>query len=208
MPNDNKDKIFLIRLAKNHKEKRDAQEFISQIALSRYQATPPPLPEILFIAYENGKIVGTLGFDTASKQDILPLEKIWQFDPNKTPFPFEREMIVQYGRWTAIKPEVSRALSYTATIFARTLGKKIIMFEAKPSSARRLQTLGARAQLVPATLLIKNIPEDGRPYYSANPAPKLYMLDLMEFETALTHSKLLISSIQYEFNSLYNNTSS
>ncbi len=182
----NKHSIITVALAKDPALIQNALLFINAIALEAHNASPPPPPKILFTA-TNGSIVGTIALDIGDESQQLPLEEIYQFITSPFSSEFQRKDVAQYGRWMCPGiPRISIALAYIATLYALHIGKTYGWFEAKPFIANRLSSIGMQLEEIPdATLLLRNVPEAGRSYYTEQPAPRIYRMRLEQFASAL-----------------------
>lgn len=188
-----------ISLLKEKDELAAALRFIDEIAFRWHKCRPPPPPQVLFGAYRGKEIVGTIALDFGDQDRPLPIERIWSFDADRTPLPFQREAIAQYGRWMAITPAVSSWLLYTATLYALSLGKKYFLAEAKTKIMERICALGfAFRRIENAMALTDRIPEEGRLYYSEDP-PGLYMTRLEEMMTVAFSKTTSLQSLKFEF---------
>lgn len=186
------------------KKREEILHFIEEIALAREGSKPPPPPQMLFGAYQGNTIVGTISVDFGSDLNPFRLEDIWEFDKEKTPLPFVRERIAQYGRWTATVPGASIALFYAATVFSKTHGKQFCLCEMKDPIARRLTEFGfvllpiKNASLLPEAVR-ERMPEESRPYYLNHPLPYIYMMSLDQIEQAMQSHILPVRSLELSF---------
>lgn len=179
--------VVTIRLLdKSENDYQKALEFIKRIAFSHYKCQPPPPPDVLFVAKNGEEIVGTTGLDLGEIDKPLPLENIYEFDKAVTPWPFQREKIVQYGRWMVTARGIADALIYSAAKHGLTHGKTHTVSEAKDHIKLKLDHLRIDARVISdAKLLLSRISKEGLAYYLDLPAPKLYMMDLKQMTEAL-----------------------
>lgn len=178
-----KNNPIVISLVTDIQERQRVIAFINKVAFKWHQCFPPPPPPILFVAKQESEIVGTIAFNFGDKNRPLPLERIYGFDYSKTPWPFVREKITQYGRLTAIIPDVAMVISYVTTVYALARGKLYGLAELKDRVAEHQRKIGVKLYLVPgAKLNIDEISEGEKNYYLTSPVPKLYMFSLEQVE--------------------------
>ena len=179
--------VITIRLLKKtESDYQKALDFINKIAFSHYKCQPPPPPDVLFVAKNGEEIVGTTGLDLGEINKPLPLENIYNFDKAATPWPFQGEKIVQYGRWMVTVPGIADALICSAAQYGLAHGKTHTISEAKDHIKLKLDQLGIDARVIAdAKLILERISKDGLGYYLDPPPPKLYMMDLSQMVQAL-----------------------
>lgn len=175
--------VIVKRAEKN--EINETLNFIEQNAFKLYKCKPPPPPQILFIAYQEHKIIGTMSLDFSQNNNPFPLENHFDFDTNKTPFPFKRKKIAQYGRWFSITPNVSSSLFYLTTDCAIKKNKIWGLGEMKKPIAERVMKFGVNLFPIDIELIFENIPKEEKQYYLTLPSPNLYMGDLKQIRQAL-----------------------
>jgi hypothetical protein len=164
-------------------EKVEAIAFIERIMRMRFGCDPPPTTGIILVARMEGVIVGSIVLEGIGRDYLFPIEKHYEFDTSTTPFPFNREIIVQGSRWIATKEKVSFVILRASFELAYGLGKRYMLIEAKPYSVKRLIELGVTCKAFEKTALalekIKNsVGDDGLKYFIEEPFPTLYMIDL------------------------------
>lgn len=186
---------FVISLVKTDQERTEALDFINKTAAKLYDCDPPPPPEVIFTAKEGAGIVGTVALELGSGQPF-PLEIIYEFDYQKTPWPFQRELIAQFGRWMATVRGISKSLMYKVTEHALLNGKIYGLTEVKEPVRLIVQNMGIELRPIPgARLLIEKIIEKERGYYLSLPSPNLFMVSLQQKLDALkTDVMSLLSS--------------
>lgn len=167
-------------------EKNEIFNFTKLQAFKLYSCEPPPPPQIIFVAYQEHKIIGTMGLNFSQNNKPFYLENHYNFDITKTPFPFEREKIAQYGRWFSIIPNISSSLFYLTTDYAIKKNKIWGLGEMKKTIAERVMKFGVNLFLINDTeLIFENIPKEEKQYYLTLPPPSLYMGDLKQIKQAL-----------------------
>ena len=170
---------FVFKKVNSFHEKQRALYFMETVAQNLYKCSPPPPPQIIFVAKHKNKIVGTIALDHKNKQGLLPLEEIYKIDFDRAPFLFQRELTIQFGRWMTITKNVSIRLFYVAALHAIDDGKTHGLFEAKQPIADYMKKLGFDLRQIDGTkLIIEKIPSAGRKYYQSKPKPKVYMIVL------------------------------
>jgi hypothetical protein len=172
-----------ISLAITPKEKTATIEFIETEMRRSFGCNPPPTHGVIWTARTKKNIVGSLVLQGIQENGQLSLENHYEFDELTTPFPFNRDQLVQASRWIATEKGVSLSLLCASFAFAYALGKRYALIEAKPYSVVRLKELGFTCEEISgAKLLHKKIQdlvgEAGMSYFSNPPFPTLYMIDL------------------------------
>jgi hypothetical protein len=179
--------LTVIRIVTDSKEVETVLRFVDKRFHQSF-GTSPPAPDILFAAFREEEIVGTIALDV-SKDGLLPFEHHYTWDPvgNSS---YKACTSVQYGRWIAIVPRISAALAYVATRYAREIGKTLGVCEAKPAAAARMRMLGIVLYPVEADVVEANIRFEDRPYYCTKPYPCVYLMELSQVEEALEQAVL------------------
>ncbi len=192
--------MIIIHRLEDQLKIQESLAFINKIAFQRHGCKPPPAPEILFAAYDQcQKLIGTIALDFSKAGQPLPLEKIWEFDQTKIPFPFIREEIAQYGRWMSDLPGLSIMLLYVATVFAITRKKKYFFAETKPKITKIFLDLEFPIIIIPdAQLALDKIPAEGKSYYLAG-KPDLLMMRLDLMQAACLKYVTELESINFKF---------
>ncbi len=163
--------------------------------MEHFDVKPPPI-EVIFVARENSKIVGTLGFDYCNGDGEMPLEEIFAFDKNKTPLTYDPRRSIQFSRWTAENPKISIVLIYASTLYALNRGMCYGWSEQKEKAAKSAIRAGVQLhEVCDAVIRTNSIPREIRRFYTTKPAPKLYMVELGQMlRAASKRTSLLISS--------------
>jgi len=157
---------------------KDAEVFISNALRQWYQCRSISLSPTMIIARINGAIVGTVALYLSVHDSLFPMEDIYDFDYQNMPLPFNRDRIVQFGRWIASAEGVSRALLYASAIAGIAKGCQYGLAEVKPKIAEVLSGIGVKLYFPSYRLRLDKIPEAIRPYYDLPPAPMPCMVDL------------------------------
>ncbi|MEO6536391.1 MAG: hypothetical protein ABIT47_01755 [Candidatus Paceibacterota bacterium] len=103
-------------------------KFVSDQYLRVFGVLPSP-PDHLLIAWDGGKIVGTIGINVCSPHSNLRLQNLYKFDNNQKVFPFDPSLSVEFTRWASETNGVASQLLYAATCFSINLGKKFVWCE-------------------------------------------------------------------------------
>ncbi len=159
---------------------------IESVMRSSFQCEPPVTIGLVCTVTQDEKIVGSLVLVDSKDDAIFPVEEHYEFDSDKCPLSFNRDEMVQAGRWTAQVPDASRLILRNAFKLAYAFGKRWVLIEAKPYSVKRLEQLGATCYEIPNTLLLLDkvreaVGDNGMSYYSAFPAPTLYMIEIAQY---------------------------
>lgn len=174
-----------VEIVEDGDKRCEVLQFINKKYLEVFETTPPAT-QVIVAARCGSEIVGTLGLDSCDEDGFLRLEKIYRFDHSRTPFPVERDLIVQYTRWIATTPGASVGLAYLGTFYAYERGKRYGWFEHAHHVHRAAMRLGITFHAVrDAILLIDRIPEHQRAFYAAPPPLELYMASLLEIKESL-----------------------
>lgn len=171
---------LIVSTAKTPYEWEQARSYIAEGVWKWYRCLPTPLPRIVIIAKQKDTIFGTLALYFSKGDEPFPLEEIYKFDDKKMPYPFRRSEVVQYGRWIATAPGVSRYLLYASAVIGLRAGCIYGLAEVKPKIALRLREIGIAVHDVPAEVNQKNIPQAIRPYYELTPSPFPCMVNLQQ----------------------------
>lgn len=175
----------IIRVAENKVERKRAGDFIAEVFLQYYGTRPGPC-QILFGAYHNSTIVGSIGIDFADTVKSLPFEKMYECDLRALSPPLVREKTVQLGRWATQMKDISEVLFYAAVVYALNHGKENGCFVAKEAIAQRLLEFGMILYPAPKLRLREeNVPKEDRQYYFSYPFPQFYSIMLKQIENVL-----------------------
>lgn len=175
-----KDEV-VIKLVEEGDEYQQAIKFISKVAFQWHRCRPPETKGRLFVAFRGEKIIGTISLDFVGEAQLFPLEEIYEFDEKQAPFPFKRDMIVQFGRWMCIEKNISHLLFYEALVFSRTHGKQYVLSEAKSFIVDRLVEFGFKCYPLHGAQLIKEkISQKNKKYYEERPHPILFMMEIKQ----------------------------
>jgi hypothetical protein len=164
-------------------ERVEVLAYIESAMRDAFHCNPPVTIGVVCIARENGVIVGSLAIQSSTRDSPFPVEHHYDFDLDNTPFTFHREKIVQAGRWIAQRTGVSLLVLQACSQLAIDFGKRYMLIEAKPYSAKRLCELGYDCRPINgAKLLVESVKasvgEDGMRYYLEEPLPTLYMFPI------------------------------
>lgn len=174
-----------IGLAHSTQERKEALEFVDRKYLEIFDTTPPPA-QILFVATQETKIVGTMGIDFGNEEKLLRLERIYQFNPSVAPFPVIRNLIIEYGRWIVTVPGISGALIYVATVHALSKGRVYGWCEHTDDVHRAAARFSINFHDVPeAKFVLEEVEEKNRIFYADSPPLKFYMMLLSQIKDAL-----------------------
>jgi hypothetical protein len=180
-------KPCLIRLAEEMPVRERALAFMKKIAQERHKCAPPPPPQIILIAEtEDQEVLGTISLEFRLGGILFPVEEIYDFDHDVTPWTFDRNRLAQFGRWMTATPGISTPLMYAATTYALDQGKTHGLTEVKEVIYNLVRNMGIHLKEIESlNVRLENIPEEGRNYYLEDPPPRLYMVDLLAKKTAL-----------------------
>jgi hypothetical protein len=176
-----------IMLAGSPQERSRALAFVRRHVRRLYGGIPPPPSQILLFAEQNRRICGTIALDFSDRTGKFPLEAIYCIDYTQTPWPFERKIISQFGKWWTTLPGVAVNLMYAAHGHALAKGKKFGLVEAKPPIVARVEEFGmSLVEVKGAVLQIQGVSSRVEGYYSTLPLPQLYMFDIRANAAVLT----------------------
>ncbi len=160
------------------RDRRRALGYVRRHVRRLYGGIPPP-SQILLFAERKHRICGTIALDFAEASGKFPVEDIYRIDYARTPWPFERERIAQFGKWWVSAPGVAVRLMHAAHLHALTKGKSVGLVEAKVRIVERVKDFGMTLILVPgAVLQVQGVSARGEGYYASLPLPRLYMFDI------------------------------
>jgi len=171
--------------AQGVRERKEVLKYVDEKYMELFNIIPAPT-HYLFVARQGTEIVGSMGTDFGNEEKLLRLERVYRFDPRRTPFPIVRDTIIEYGRWIATVPGISGALLYVATIHALSKGKMYGLCEHVDDVHKAAMKLGIKFHEVPdAKLVPENIPEIGTTFYATPPFPKFYMVDIQQAQSVM-----------------------
>ncbi len=167
-----------IMLAESARDRRRALAFVRRHVRRLYGGIPPP-SQILLYAEHHRRICGTIALDFADTLERFPLETIYRIDYAKTPWPFERHKIAQFGKWWTARPGVAIPLMHAAHVHALEQGKRFGLVEAKSQIVTKVKEFGmSLVEVEEAILKIQGVSSRGEGYYAIPPPPRLYMFDI------------------------------
>lgn len=177
-------KIKLVLPDSEHRAQ--VSQFIEEQYYKRMNLVPP-LPQILFAAFHGHTVVATVALEFSSHEgELLPCETLFLFDHTLLHYKAPSTLYVQYSRWVATEERVSKSIVLFATNYAIACGKQYGWCELKPHTAKRLRMLGVLLfEVQDATIVLENVHESVRPYYTSYPLPALYQLDLNQMASVL-----------------------
>lgn len=176
---------IIINLVQTEEEKAEVTKFVNEKYVKLFKTTPPKA-QILLVAKRDSKIVGSVALDFCENGEMVSLGKIYDFNHSEAPFPVIPEKIVQYVRLIAIVPNLSGALLYAATVHAISQGKLYGWVEHTDKVHIAIARLGVKFLPVSgAELLIENVLEKNRIFYSTHEPMKLYMVSVPDVAKAL-----------------------
>lgn len=168
----------------NEYERNKVALFVQQAMHIQYRCDPHELPELVFVGWRDGELVGAMAL-SLSAGEPLPLEETYTLDYGSFPGVFDRAKVAQLGRWVTTVPELSEALVYTAIQYAICKGREWGIGEIKPQVARRFSRMGIRIFRLSGRPVLERIPKSVRPYYLLPPAPIPAAIALLSAERVL-----------------------
>ncbi len=174
-----------ISLVRNKREREKALSFLQGMIKKWYNCAPLYLPKLVIVAKRGSEIVGTSGIEFIDGRKKFSLEVIYEFDWEKTSFPYPRSLFVECGRWAATIPDISGALLYASAVYALKHGKIYGIGEAKGRVVTRFKELGLDLHFLDAKLLLEKISPASRNYYVVEPIPQVCMFSVEQEEAAL-----------------------
>ena len=172
-----------LRIALSKKERLQAVAFIESQMRRVYGCEPPPTVGVVCTAHIFEEIVGSIVMHGVENDTPFPIEEYYNFDSRNTPFPFNRQIMLQVSRWISVHPGVSEMLIRTSFALAFSLGKRYSLVEAKPYSIKRLSEFGILCKEIEGSRLqpekvCKIVGTNGMRYFTELPLPSLYMIQL------------------------------
>src|SRR5579872_6308699 len=150
--------VVRIEIASNEEDYRNAVRLIESVIRRWYGCLPPEPPKTIVVAKHGSEVIGTSALEFSNGEEPLSIESIYEFDRARTPWPFDRPRIVQFGRWAATMKDISGVLIYASTVFALNHGKIWGVSEVKDRIAERFSELGVELRFItPAKLLLERI---------------------------------------------------
>lgn len=151
-------------------ERDSISSFVQRAMHERYGSDAYALPEFVFTAWQSDELLGVMAFST-SHGEPFHLERTYALDYDTFPTVFERNKIVQLGRWVAKIPNVAELLLYNAVAYALNEGYEWGIGEVKPPVVRRYARLGVRVIPLKGEPILEDIPAGALPYYLMPPRP-------------------------------------
>lgn len=180
--------VTKVGLVEHPQRKEEALEFIARTYRETFGTSPPP-PQVLFAAWVDSQVVGTMGLDFSDEKGNVPLAYLYRFRREQAPFPVDGPRTIQYGRWIATVRNISHILVYAATVYAIEQGKRYGWCAQKNGAAEVLIRMGIALRPVSGAVIIPScVPKADTEYYCAGTAPKLYMVELRQVAYALEES--------------------
>jgi len=174
--------ISIVQTADGEKE---AMTYIAKKYME-YFGTSPGKSDIYLTAENNKKIIGTIALDFADASGMMPLEKIYTINRNKIPLPLTTENGAQFGRWISDNAAVSLALVYAAVRYSIKIGKDYGWLAHSDAVHRILTRQNVAFYLIQnADLILENVPEGDRLFYTTPPYAKCYIMRLDQAQCAL-----------------------
>ncbi|MES2668753.1 MAG: hypothetical protein V4644_03650 [Patescibacteria group bacterium] len=172
-----------IRVMLTDEERHEALDYIEGFMRERFGCEPPETRGAILVARTEGRVVGSMAVRCIAGEACSPLERRYAFEAEKAPYPYDRAVIAEGTRLTAVVPGIAAPLFRAACLLAHAFGKRYLLFETKPATARRFRQMGfpceeiegARLQLGEARA---SVGEAGMRYFTETPCPTLYLLDL------------------------------
>ena len=148
-----------------------------------FHCEPPTTHGAICAGIIDKKIMATLVIQGTMSRAPFSLEDQYDFDPSVSPFPFVREEMVQVTRWTSSRRLASLTLIHACAQLAKDMGKKYMLMEAKYTAVNRLEEIGIYCAEIRTAVLnlektLQRVGSGGMEYYTTQPVPKLYMLDI------------------------------
>ncbi len=164
-------------------EREIAMRYIHEKMRASFGCEPPTTTGVIFVVKEGARIVGSLVLEGSQNDEPFGIESHYDFDPERSPFPYVRDHIIQAVRWTGSRAHASRMVALATMQVSLAMGKRYIMIEAKPYSVKRLHELGMDfREIEGASLRMDHIRsvvgEDGMTYFTEQPAPSLFLMDI------------------------------
>lgn len=172
--------IVRICLAASRAERSEGESFIERTYRETFGTAPPP-SHYLIVAKRGCDVVGTVGIDTCDEGKALRLESLYSFDEKRSPLPYERDKIMEYGRWISSIPRISGPLLFAASTLALNMGKEYGWCEHTQDVHRITLRLGIAFYEVPgARLHVDQIPASDRTFYENASKSRLYMVSVRQ----------------------------
>jgi hypothetical protein len=168
-------------------ERLQVDEFVTAEYLKRMQVSPP-LPDIIFAAFRQQEIIGTIGLEFSEQDDDpIPCEHIFVFDWSVLVLPTCRTKAAHYTRWAVTDQGISGKILYAATVYALAQGKECGWCELKPKVAKllRINLNIILHEVTGAVISLTSVPDSVKSYYTTKPYPQLYQFELSQMAHAL-----------------------
>lgn len=171
-----------VKLLKTEQERSQVVKLTNAVYARRW-STKPPVPKVLFGAFLEGKVVGSVGWDDCGDNHQLPLKELYR-TVNAASAP-KCCSAVQLSRLLTTNKHAAVPLVYTALDYALRCGKRMVWCIAKDSLVRLFSKRGLELTEQPAELILANVPKADAAYFLSEPQPKLYTFNAVQARTAL-----------------------
>ncbi len=176
-------------------ERKAVEDFVLEEYYHRMGGVLASTPEIIFAAFEEGVVVGTMGLEFQELCGLMPCEHTFAFDVASLKFGLNRNRTAQYTRriirsdykdGATLGPKLIAAV----TQFALSQGKLYGFCELKPPLLRLTSKLGIELHEVKGSTILKDsVHPDVASFYLVEPYPKLYQIELVQVLEAITKRK-------------------
>lgn len=160
-------------------------DFIQDCYNRVFGTLPRDEPDRLLVAYreepEPFTVVGTIGVSFWSRERPIRLSRIYAFDSLFAPLPVIPESIFEYGRLTATRTGLSKALIAAANQCALACGRTIGWCEHANNVHRLCESFGLQFFPTHARLKPEIVRKDDLGFYKKNPSVELYMTDARDW---------------------------
>ncbi len=176
---------FEIRHAIDSTDRAEGLVYINEQYQKAFGVSPSP-PDHLLIAWNDSRIVGTIGINEWNESTGLRLAKLYSFDHHLCPFPIDLLRSVEFARWTSQSGGVACTLLHAATEFSLARGKKYVWCEHSPAVNRICRIYGiAFFSITDAILNQEAIEDHHRAFYDSTDV-HLHVFILEQAHASLT----------------------
>jgi hypothetical protein len=123
-----------VSIASTPEEIQQGMKFCGRIYKKTYGTYWEAAPDILFIARENEKIIGTAGLEIAVKHEKIGAEKYFYLSKEMQDFiNNNREHVAEFGRFSSLRSDAARALLHAVISYCQKYNYTFLLAWANPS---------------------------------------------------------------------------
>ncbi len=129
-----KDGDMVVDIARSERDIEEAMEFCGKMYQSSYGTRWAVAPDVLFVARQNGKVVGTGGLEIGGQHIRIGAEKYFRLSPRMIDFiSRNRQKIAEFGRFSSSHRKAGQVIFSSAIDYLEKNGFTYLFAWANPS---------------------------------------------------------------------------